>query len=271
MKHNYLLCFILVCFVLFCYYYTPESQVVEGLDPKDPKDKDDTSRYAFRDEKGYGGTGGLLGGLFDKKAEVKPCLVDGKPQTLFTTKTVLAEAQKHGGKADTKKLKDPTCYKDVKCAELLEEKQAGCHHIPFFGTKCVGLAVNMKNLSDSASSDNKNRKGAEIMRNCIKGSKAEHKGIYYLGTLNDNYLNYLIEGLFGGCYIDLRSNINEAFYYALDKVDKWTDTDGNCTNGESNHMCKVMDFMSAFEYMFTAQDRVRCGAEITKNDIIRKI
>jgi len=269
MKHNYLLCFILVCFVLFCYYYTPESQVVEGLDSKSDADKDDTERYAFRDEKGYGAKGGILGGLFDVKPDPPPPC--GGNELFKTSREVLQAAKTSNGMATGPKLNDPTCYKDIKCTDLLEEKQAACiPAIPHISPrKCAGLSVNMKGFpKEDKSSGDKSRKGAEIMKNCIKGSKAEHKGMYYLGNINGNYLHYLIEGLFGGCYVDLRSNVNEAFYYALDKVDEWK-CDG--LSGTDNYTCKAMDLLDSVEYMFTAQDRVKCGLEVTKNDLIRKL
>ena len=106
------------------------------------------------------------------------------------------------------------------------------------------------------------------MSNCIKGSKAEHRGIYYLGNVDDNYLNFLIEGLFGGCFIDLRSNIIQAFYYALDKVDDWM-CDNDKLSIADKVTCHFMDLVDMFEYMVTAEDRIACGIKIIKNDAAR--
>jgi len=268
MKHKYLLCFVLVCLLLYCYY----KPVVEGIDPKD-----DTERYAFRTTDAYQDSG-LLGGLMDLKKTEPECENPYKKPS-----EVINDAKD----PTNSRLKDPTCFKDIKCTELLEAKPKALSKglntatkwmskVPGVGSLAAGAInsvtnytiVNVKGLEDTKDSENKDRKGYDILSTCIKGSKAEHKGIYYLANIDDNYLNFLIEGLFGACFIDLRSNIIQAFYYALDKVDDWT-CDNDKLSIADKVTCHFMDMVDMFEYMVTAEDRIECGIKITKNDLAR--
>ena len=94
MKHKYLLCFVLVCLLLYCYY----KPVVEGIDPKD-----DTERYAFKDETSYTSDDGMATQLASKK-KVEKC--DRKEGPYTSIKEVILD--QNAGK------RNPLCFKNIK-------------------------------------------------------------------------------------------------------------------------------------------------------------
>ena len=249
MKHKYLLCFVLVCLLLYCYY----KPVVEGIDPKD-----DTSRYAFRDTTGKQDKedgGSVLGGLLGTKKEEKCERNAGAYKNVDDVKREVNEAGNYS----------PICFKDIKCTDLLIEKK---HTIPVpipTGPPHI-LWANFINNTDPREGKGK---GFNILQKCIKGSEKEHGGIYYLGNLDDVYLNNLIEGIVGGCYDysdsgDIsKADLTNPFHYALAKIDDWKcDEPSKGLSFGQKTVCKTMDILHDLTYMYTIADRASCGLEI---------
>ena len=161
MKHKYLLCFVLVCLLLYCYY----KPVVEGIDPKD-----DTSRYAFKDDTSYTSDDGMTTALGAKK-KVEKC--DRKEGEYTSIKEVIDDPN-----AGTR---NHLCFKNIKCTDLLVEKQVGCD--PFGILGCAGLEVDFIDKKNPDPRPRAKGKGFEVLKRCIKGSEEEHRGTYYLGRI----------------------------------------------------------------------------------------
>ena len=104
----------------------------------------------------------------------------------------------------------------------------------------------------------------------VSGSEEEHRGTYYLGRINNYYLEKLIQGITGGCYKTLHGDISEAFHYAVDTVSNWDCDNNNLSIAESG-VCHMVDAIDGWVVYGTAGDLAKCGLEIVKNDALREL